>query len=458
MLKQSPAGQNVANILFLEDETKIDLFEKIISSIPNETDEIIRESLVSLLPTEIQQHNTVLNAEYKILENDKFMVILTDITQERRMAEMLHKERLRLELIVLAVSDSRNFFDIVDAFRGFLMQLPDILKEDVSPQILAKILYLEIHTYKGLLNQFSFPNTPKILHHLESHLSELVMLDNTLSRTKIVETISSDVLHVSFDKDLAILTDALGENFLAHGESIILTCEQALQLEKLAIRLLSGEPVDVSVSDIRKLLNEISLLRKVSFKDVLIGFNGVVQQAASRMGKAVAPIIVKGGESIWIDPQTYQSFLRSLVHVFRNAVAHGIESPEVRWETEKDEMGKIICHVERSENKLKLTIADDGAGINLSTLRQRVVAAGICSETEIAQISDDEVTKFIFMDNISIQQGITELAGRGVGLAAVQQETNNLGGDVIVKTSAGQGTQFIFTLPLLSEILNEEVI
>ena len=281
---------------------------------------------------------------------------------------------------------------------------------------------------------------------------------NALTHKKIAEIISPDVLHVSFDKDIAILTDALGEDFLAHGESIILTCEQALQLEKLAIRLLRGEPVDVSVADIRTLLNEISLLRKVSFKDVLIGFNGVVQQAANCMEKEVAPIVVKGGENIWIDPQTYQAFLRSLVHVFRNAVVHGIESPEARWETEKDEVGKIICNVEYGKNTLKLTITDDGAGINLEALRQRLVAAGICSAAEIAALPDDEITQLIFRDNISTQQGITELAGRGVGLAAVQQETKNMGGEVIVKTIAGHGTQFIFTLPLPPEILTEEII
>jgi chemotaxis protein histidine kinase CheA len=178
---------------------------------------------------------------------------------------------------------------------------------------------------------------------------------------------------------------------------------------------------------------------------------------AERMEKEVAPIEVKGGADVWIDPHAYRPFLRSLVHVFRNSVAHGIESPDARWEAEKDEAGKITCSVALAGNTIKLTIADDGAGINLDALRQRVAAAGICTATEAAEMADDEVAKFIFMDNISTQKEVTELAGRGVGLAAVLNETKNMGGEVMVKTVAGQGTEFLFTLPLHQDIQSEEV-
>lgn len=457
MLGQLPAGKNAAEVFFHNDKTKADLFDKIISSVVSESEECVQESMLSLLPAEIQHNSTVLKAEYKILENDKFMVILTDITQERRMTEMLNKERLRLELIVMAVSDSRNFFDTIQAFREFIMQLPKMLNERISPQILTKELYREIHTNKGLLNQFSFPDTPKMLHEIEGNLSKLLKLGNSLTRKNIAEVISLPTLQSSFNKDLAILTDALGEDFLANGESIVLTSEQALKIEQLAQRLLQGESIDISVIEIRDLLNEITLLRKVSFYNVLMGFEGVIQQAAKRVGKEIAPIVVKGGKDVWIDPQAYQAFLRALIHVFRNAVAHGIESPEARWETDKDEMGKITCYVATVGNTIKLTIADDGAGINLDALRERVAAAGIYTGEKIAAMPDAEIINFIFIDTISTQREVTELAGRGVGLAAVQNETKNMGGEVVVRTIAGQGTQFIFTLPLQQEILSEGV-
>ncbi|MDD2864903.1 MAG: ATP-binding protein [Methylococcales bacterium] len=455
MLGQMPVGKNAAEVFFPDDKTKAELFRSIISSVLNEKDEFVRENMLSLLPAEIQQNDLVLKAEYKILEDEKFMVILTDITQEKRMAAMLEKERLHLELIVLAVSDSRNFFDTIEGFREFLAQLPKELSITTTPHTLAKMLYREIHTYKGLLSQFSFPTTPKFLHIVESQLSELLALGDALTAKQIADVILSENLSKPFEDDLAIISKTLGDDFLENGESVVLSCRQALQMEKLAVRLLRGESIDTSVAEIRAFLNEISKLRKVSFRDILMGFNGVVQQAAERMDKEVLPIIVKGGADIWIDPHNYQAFLRSLVHVFRNAVVHGIEHPEARWEVEKEEAGKITCYVAIVEGVIKLTITDDGAGINLDALREKIIATGIYSAKEVQARSNDEVAKFIFMDNFSTQQEITELAGRGIGLSAVQNETQKIGGNVIVKTVAGQGTQFIFTLPLQQDDSNE---
>lgn len=448
MLWEKPSGQNVAAVFFHDDKTKEDLFHQVISSVLEETDEFVRETMLSLLPAEINRDYITLKIEYKILENEKFMVILTDITEERRIAAMLEKQRQHLELIVIAVSDSRNFFDIVNAFKEFLTQLPQILNAKTAPQILAKELYREIHTHKGTLNQFSFPNTPKLLHEIESQLSKLMAMGDKLTQTQIAKTLSQEKLQTAFEHDLAIITEKLGSDFMTNGENIVLTHHQARRMEKLAVKLLRGESIDVSVQNIRVILDDMSKLRKVTFKDVLRGFDGLVQQAAERMEKEVAPIVIKGGSDIWIDPHHYQGFLRSLVHVFRNTIAHGIEDPETRWEADKDEVGRITCYVAVVGNALKLTIADDGAGINLDVLRKKVIDTGLFTAEEISVLSDDEVIKFIFMDNVSTQQDVSELAGRGVGLAAVQNETKNLGGRVTVKTVTGQGTQFIFTLPL----------
>ena len=456
MLGEIPAGQNAAEVFFQDNNTKAELFRTVISSVLEVEDKSMRENMMSLLPAEIQRNQLSLSVEYKMLENDKFMVILTDITEERRIAAMLNKERLHLELIVLAVSDRRNFFDVVHAFRDFLIVLPKILTTEISPQIIVKDLYREIHTHKGTLNQFSFPNIPKLLHEIESNLSELVALGDSVTPAQIANSILQNKLQTAFDNDIAIITDKLGSNFMEHGENIILTRHQAQKMEKLANQLLRGEFIDISMENIKALLDEISKLRKITLKDVLRGFDGVVQQAAENMEKEVAPIVIKGGSDIWIDPQIYQEFLRSLVHVFRNTVAHGIESPEARWEVDKDEIGKITCYVAVVGNAIKLTIADDGAGINLDVVREKVMTAGIYTADDIAKLSDDEVAKLIFMDNVSTQKEVTELAGRGVGLAAVLNETKNIGGDIVVKTVSGQGTQFIFTLPLPKEISNEE--
>lgn len=140
------------------------------------------------------------------------------------------------------------------------------------------------------------------------------------------------------------------------------------------------------------------------------------------------------------------------MHVFRNAVAHGLETPEARWAAGKDEVGKISCSVALEGDRILLCIADDGAGLNLQALRQRALASGLYAADELENVADEAIAQLIFRDNISTQQEVSDLAGRGVGLASVLNETKNAGGEVVVKTSAGQGTQFRFSLPRQPEI------
>jgi len=447
MLGRSPAGRNAADVFFHDDLVKAELFRATIPAALSEPDDGIRESMLSLLPTDIQRDDRLLKAEYKALDNGTFMVVLTDITVERRMAAQLDSEQRRLELIVRAVSDSRNFFDSINAFREFLAEgLPSLLTGMLAPHVLARELYRDIHTYKGLLNQFGFPSTPTALHALEGRMSALVLLGDTLTRQQITELVSPDLLRAPFDADLAILSDALGDDFLAHGESIILSAGQARQLEQLATRLLRGESVDASVAEVRSLLSEIVSLRQVSFQDALMSYDGLVRQAAERLEKQVAPIVVQGGADVWIDPEALRAFLRSLVHVFRNAVAHGIETPDVRWAAGKAEAGTITCRVSAADDTITLSIADDGGGIDLEALRQRAVEMGLYGARDVLTVSDEDIARLVFRDNISTQHEVTELAGRGVGLAAVLNETEQLGGEVVVKTTAGHGTEFRFTL------------
>lgn len=453
MLGVYPAGLDAAAVLFGGDAAKADLMRDIIPAVMAEEDPGAQEIMLSLLPAEIQRGDRILKAEYRILDSDELMLVLTDMTAERRMAALLDSERRRLELIVMAVSDSRNFFEAIDGFREFLEQgLPRALAQEQPAHLRAKELYREIHTYKGLLNQFSFPNAPRELHAAETRLSELLSSSADATAQQLADSVSPRGLRAAFDADLAVLSDALGADFLTRGERVTLTHAQAQQLEALATRLLRGETVDTALGEVRAFLDELSQLRKVSIRDVLMGFDGVVRQAALRLDKEIASIALEDGVDVWVDPQLYRSFFRSLVHVFRNAVAHGIETPDARWEAKKNEVGRITCGVAVRGDNLELSIADDGAGISVDALRQRAVAAGIYSPQDVLAVSDEHILQLIFVDSITTQLAASELAGRGVGLAAVLSETQKLGGQIVVNSACGEGTQFLFILPLPSNV------
>ena len=452
MLGCSPAGCNAAKVLS-DSPDKADFFGKIIHAVLAESEPVTQESMLSLLPAEILRDGILLKVEYKILENKEFLVVMTDITEERRLASLLQTERCRLELIVMAVSDTRNFFEAIDAFRDFTANsLPHWLHETSSPQSIARSLYREIHTHKGMLNQFSFIHTPLVLHEIETRLSGLVPLGDALSLQEVAASVSAEELQPPFEQDMAILVRALGHAFLENKKCIALSSHQAWQLEQMALRLLHGETIDIDSGETCALLNEMLHLRKVNLKRVLADFDGLVQRVATRMEKEVAPIEVVGGDDIWFDPQPYQKFLHALGHVFRNAVAHGLGSPESRWSEGKDEIGKITCRIALDHNTLLLTIADDGDGIDLHVLRQRAVASGLYEANAANQVADDDIAQLIFVDNISSSSSVSTISGRGIGLASILDETQKLGGTLVVKTVSGQGTQFLFTLPLIHRI------
>jgi hypothetical protein len=354
----------------------------------------------------------------------------------------------------MAVSDTRNFFEAIDAFCEFTANsLPCWLQKTSSPQSIARALYREIHTHKGMLNQFSFIHTPQVLHEIETRLSDLVALGDTLSLQKIEASVSAQELQDSFEQDMAILASALGQTFLENRKIITLSVDQAWQLEQMATRLLQGDTIDTASSETRTLLNEMLHLRRVNLKKVLADFDSLVQQIATRLDKKVAPIEVVGGDDVWIDPQPYQKFLHALGHVFRNAVVHGLGTPESRWSEGKDEIGKITCRIDLSHNAIVLTIADDGDGIDLKSLRQRAVEAGLYGADAVHQVTDDNIAQLIFNDHISSNSSaVSTFSGRGIGLAAMMDETQKMGGTLVVKTMIGQGTQFLFTLPLINGI------
>ncbi len=457
MLGESPAGRDVSELFFLADEAMADFFRATIAAVMVHPDAEIRLSMLSLLPAEIRRHELILKVEYKYLDPENLMVVLTDKTAERLMAAQLEQEQRRQEMIVKSVSDCHNFFDAIEGFKTFLDQtLPQALSSNAPISVLINELYRDIHTFKGLFNQFSFPELPRLLHAAESELSHLLTYGTEPDRDVIDSAIACQQLKAQFFNDIEILTEALGADFMARGESVNLSLTQAHQLQHLAQQLLRGNWCEAELAQMRGLLEDLGTLGKLSLTSALLGFNRLVAQVAERLEKKVNPLIVTSSLEVFLDPPTYQPFIRALSHVFRNALAHGIETPEKRWEEEKGEAGTITCHLARQDEGILLTIEDDGAGIDVNALRSRLLDTGMFSLEQMAAFSDFDLLQTIFLDRISTQQGVSEVAGRGVGLSAVRRQTMALGGTVVVSSERGRGTRFVFSLPFTAHMIVRE--
>jgi len=144
----------------------------------------------------------------------------------------------------------------------------------------------------------------------------------------------------------------------------------------------------------------------------------------------------------------YVPFLNTLVHIFRNSMDHGIENENERYEHGKDEKGTIICDIKKIDNNLKIDIQDDGKGIDIHRIKSIALDKNLYTEEVLKLKSDEEIVYIIFEDAFSTNNNITDISGRGVGLASILSELNKLNGSIKVENKFGHGIQFKFTIPL----------
>lgn len=155
------------------------------------------------------------------------------------------------------------------------------------------------------------------------------------------------------------------------------------------------------------------------------------------------------GEDIEVDRRVLEEIKDPVMHLVRNAIDHAIEAPQERAKCNKPPFGTIrISAVESEGNHVKLSIADDGQGFDLTKIKQACLNKGIISEKEFETISDKEVIQLAFHSDISTSPIITELSGRGLGLGIVSEKVDKLGGQIDTVSIKNQGTTFTLTLPL----------
>jgi len=441
------SAKNAGNLLFPDDPRAARLLRDIVPE-ALAVQGVQCDLLLSLLPNVFSCRDRVLKASYIPIENGHLMVMLADITEEHQLAAKVNSEHKRLEMIVKAMLDGRDFFDTVFDFKTFLNNDITVhLSSSETPSEILKTLYREIHTYKGSFTQFSLEHLPAQLHTLESQLDELRQ-SNVAIKIEIIEQImDSEGLRLALDQDLAVLKETLGEDFLEKGGQVTLTPQQAAEIKTAAQQITQDLNIETLPFQIKSLLDNINKIGTVSLKVELESYNGAIQQVSERLEKEVAPLKVTG-DDIMLDPQIYGSLLRSLIHVFRNCVSHGIEDPEIRFEIGKDEVGVISCHIEKIADALQITIADDGGGIRIEALRNKAQEQGLYPGCDISSIPDTDILEIIFMDNLSTATEVNEWAGRGIGLSAVRQEVQALGGTVTIETEYGLYTKLTMVVPL----------
>lgn len=180
-------------------------------------------------------------------------------------------------------------------------------------------------------------------------------------------------------------------------------------------------------------------------------FTRMVRDLARLKNKDIELTLI--GEDTELDKTIIEEIGDPLVHLVRNSVDHGIETPDVRVQMGKDPKGRLELSAHHQGNNIFITIEDDGRGIDPNVLREKAVEKGIMSREEAAGMNDKDILNVIFMPGFSTAKEITDVSGRGVGMDVVKTNVAKLNGSIDIDTEIGKGTRITVSLPLTLAII-----
>ncbi len=200
-----------------------------------------------------------------------------------------------------------------------------------------------------------------------------------------------------------------------------------------------------------RLHHEVLASRMRPISEGVRGFPRMVREVSRDLGKKVRYEV--RGEATGVDRDILDKLEAPLNHLIRNALDHGIEPPEERSASGKDQTGLIRLEARHSAGMLQITVGDDGRGVDAARLRDKVILRGLASDEMARRMTEAELMEFLFLPGFSTKEAVTEISGRGVGLDVVQDMVRSVGGVVRVTSKPGRGTRFTLQLPITMSVV-----
>ncbi len=196
---------------------------------------------------------------------------------------------------------------------------------------------------------------------------------------------------------------------------------------------------------------EVMGIRMLPVSNVFNKFPRLVRDLSRKAGKEID--LVMRGEDTELDRSVIEEISDPLIHLLRNSVDHGVETPQERREAGKPERGIILLTARHEQGRIIITVEDNGKGIDVDRVKAKAVERNIMSKAEADILSDQEAIDLIFLSGLSTAKTISDVSGRGVGMDIVRNNIERLNGSIIVDTWPGKGTQFQLVLPLTLAIV-----
>lgn len=240
------------------------------------------------------------------------------------------------------------------------------------------------------------------------------------------------------------------------GELVI---NQAMLSQSVIENDASGtSAVNMGLDELQQLTREIQdsvmAIRAQPVKPVFQRMSRIVREVADMIGKQIR--LVTEGENTEVDKTVIDKLAEPLTHMIRNAVDHGIETPEKREAAGKNPEGTIKLSAKHRSGRILIELQDDGAGINRERVRQKAIDNDLIAAD--ANLTDEEIDNLIFAPGFSTADKISDISGRGVGMDVVKRSIQALGGRISISSRPGLGSTFTMSLPLTLAVLDGMVV
>jgi chemosensory pili system protein ChpA (sensor histidine kinase/response regulator) len=228
--------------------------------------------------------------------------------------------------------------------------------------------------------------------------------------------------------------------FLAESLNDVVTLQQSLNsnIDETEAALLQQARLN------RDLQQGLMGVRLVPLGNLQDRFYRLVRQTAKELDKKAN--LEFRGVRVEIDRSVLEKITGPFEHLLRNAVSHGLEMPHERAAKGKSEIGEITIDARQAGNEIMLTLSDDGGGLNFERIREKAIQQGLLAAND--EVSETQLTQYIFMAGFSTADEVTQISGRGVGMDVVRSEIVSLGGRIDISSTPGRGTSFTIALPL----------
>ena len=341
------------------------------------------------------------------------LIVVSDITND---VAREHAEALQRELLTIferAMGDPRGFAAFYQESERLLKEIASASHADTqSSERLA------LHTMKGNAAAYGLGSIASLCHSLENAWSE--------GDTRAAESVF-DALTARWAELGTIASRLMGS-----------VDEDSIMVRSSDLEAILQASIDAGATDVAQLVSH-ALLEPTS--TVLARLESQAQAIAARLDRGHLRTIIESHDAR-VPPGTISAFWSSLIHVVRNAIDHGIETPTERVAASKDASGQLAISTEVVGASLIITVEDDGRGVDWNKVRAKAQALGLSHGTP------EDLTAALFAADLSTRDDVTDLSGRGVGLAVVAEAVEALHGSIQVESSPGQGTTMRFTLPL----------